>query len=797
MFDLAAVLGLPRGASPQRMLVAERRGLRAGFAVDEVTDVDGLPEAEQETGSDLLSSAVLVDGALVGVIDVDRLFDVLGSRRMSQPEAEFFGIFRDEANERLDSMAAALLAIEAGRAPADASTASSAMRTRSRAAPACSASTRSADWRMRSRTCSPTARAQGELPAGLADPLLRACDALRALVNGAEPSDPVAARGSRSRSSRPDPRASPQSRRRMLRPRPPRRRCASSASARPRRRRPRAPRPPRRRSPSAAAPLRARGRGGTRCAFRPRSSTPCSTSSARRCSIASGSATSSQPRERGRASELADELDVGDRLLGALQDAAIRMRTLPFGSITGPFPRAVRDMAGSRGQGGRARRPGHGDRARPRDPRGAVRAARPHPPQHGRPRHRARRGTHPRGQARARPRRARGGAARAASWRSSSPTTAAASRPSCSPRRRARARSWTSSRDRASRRAARSARWPGAASASTRSRPTSRASAAASRSRASRARAVRHAALAAHARAARRAARRARRPCLRGAARERPGGRRRDGDALARRSHRARAARRLGALRRSRGGPRRRRAAAPAARARDRRRRRRPSRGARLRSPGRRVRGRRQGPRARCSRSVSGYLGAAILGDGRSRAPRRSRRACTSAAARARERCRRGGRRAGAAARRCSSSRTPSWCASCSAASSRPRATTSRPPGTASRRSSGSRPTATIDLVVTDVDMPEMDGLALTAAIRASAEWRAVPVIVVTSRHERRGSPPRRRGRRRRVHGQGQLRPARAARHGRDAGRHVTRAERPRVRDLRGVAELRRGPPAC
>jgi chemotaxis signal transduction protein len=77
VFDLAAALGLPRGAAPQRMLVAERRGVRAGFAVDEVTDVDGLPEADQETGSDLLSSAVLIDGALVGVIDVDRLFDVL------------------------------------------------------------------------------------------------------------------------------------------------------------------------------------------------------------------------------------------------------------------------------------------------------------------------------------------------------------------------------------------------------------------------------------------------------------------------------------------------------------------------------------------------------------------------------------------------------------------------------------------------------------------------------------------------------------------------------------------------
>jgi two-component system chemotaxis sensor kinase CheA len=40
-----------------------------------------------------------------------------------------------------------------------------------------------------------------------------------------------------------------------------------------------------------------------------------------------------------------------------------------------------------------------------------------------------------------------------------------------------------------------------------------------------------------------------------------------------------------------------------------------------------------------------------------------------------------------------------------------------------------------IELVVTDVDMPEMDGLALTEAIRASAEWQALPVIVVTSRH--------------------------------------------------------------
>jgi chemotaxis signal transduction protein len=57
--------------------VAEREGTRAGFAVDEVTDVDAFDAASQEADSDLLSSAVLLDGSLVGVIDVDRLFERL------------------------------------------------------------------------------------------------------------------------------------------------------------------------------------------------------------------------------------------------------------------------------------------------------------------------------------------------------------------------------------------------------------------------------------------------------------------------------------------------------------------------------------------------------------------------------------------------------------------------------------------------------------------------------------------------------------------------------------------------
>ena len=48
--------------------------------------------------------------------------------------------------------------------------------------------------------------------------------------------------------------------------------------------------------------------------------------------------------------EAEEEMDRGERLLDQLQDAVIAMRTLPVASITGHFPRAVRDIATAEGK---------------------------------------------------------------------------------------------------------------------------------------------------------------------------------------------------------------------------------------------------------------------------------------------------------------------------------------------------------------------------------------------------------------------------------------------------------------
>jgi chemotaxis signal transduction protein len=77
VFDLARVLAIAGDASTPRVVVAEHDGRLAGLAVDEVTDVGELAGAAEETDAEHLSGAVLEDGQLVGIVDVERLFRAL------------------------------------------------------------------------------------------------------------------------------------------------------------------------------------------------------------------------------------------------------------------------------------------------------------------------------------------------------------------------------------------------------------------------------------------------------------------------------------------------------------------------------------------------------------------------------------------------------------------------------------------------------------------------------------------------------------------------------------------------
>jgi purine-binding chemotaxis protein CheW len=67
---LAALLGLGQ-EDPARIVVVELGDRRAGLAVDAVLDVVELPPASEPSQSPYLSGATLVDGTLVGLLDVD------------------------------------------------------------------------------------------------------------------------------------------------------------------------------------------------------------------------------------------------------------------------------------------------------------------------------------------------------------------------------------------------------------------------------------------------------------------------------------------------------------------------------------------------------------------------------------------------------------------------------------------------------------------------------------------------------------------------------------------------------
>lgn len=224
---------------------------------------------------------------------------------------EFLEIFRDEATERLDHIVDTLLALEAGRAAPDA--VDSLFRD-AHTIKGAAGMLGLSDIQVLAHAVEDvldSARGGDEFPSELIDPLLRAADSLRQHVEGAgDPDGDLLEELATSRAQIATPRAT--------RPAP------LSEPARPdlERRSIRVP---------AEKLDRLLDLVGETVLHR------------RRLEHALGD-------ERLQEVEsLADELDVGERLLGDLQDTAIEMRTLPLASITGPFPRAVRDIAAAKG----------------------------------------------------------------------------------------------------------------------------------------------------------------------------------------------------------------------------------------------------------------------------------------------------------------------------------------------------------------------------------------------------------------------------------------------------------------
>jgi len=78
VFDLAAVLGVRGDAGRMRVVVAGEEHRSVGFAVDGVSDVCELAEPTEETHSPYLRGAVLAEGALIGVVDVEGVLVGLG-----------------------------------------------------------------------------------------------------------------------------------------------------------------------------------------------------------------------------------------------------------------------------------------------------------------------------------------------------------------------------------------------------------------------------------------------------------------------------------------------------------------------------------------------------------------------------------------------------------------------------------------------------------------------------------------------------------------------------------------------
>jgi purine-binding chemotaxis protein CheW len=79
--ELASALGLRGESAPSRLIVADDGARRAGLAIDQVLDVAPLLENLPEDGLGCVHETAVLDGALVGVIDLAALLDAAAGGR--------------------------------------------------------------------------------------------------------------------------------------------------------------------------------------------------------------------------------------------------------------------------------------------------------------------------------------------------------------------------------------------------------------------------------------------------------------------------------------------------------------------------------------------------------------------------------------------------------------------------------------------------------------------------------------------------------------------------------------------
>jgi two-component system, chemotaxis family, sensor kinase CheA len=237
---------------------------------------------------------------------------------MSDADSDFLEIFRDEARTRLDRIVETLLALENGSGQADAlDVLFRDTHTLKGAAGMVGLDDIGALAHVMEDLLS-HARDDGALAAGLIDPMLRCADALRRHAEGGgEPIAPLIAELTAARVAEEVPTAQPE------------------------------PEPEPLPTPAPAAQTA----GGERRSIRVPAEKIDTLLDLVGETVLHRRRLEHELAARGGVKRLvSDELDVGERLLDDLKGAAIAMRTLPLSSIVSPLPRAVRDLAGETGK---------------------------------------------------------------------------------------------------------------------------------------------------------------------------------------------------------------------------------------------------------------------------------------------------------------------------------------------------------------------------------------------------------------------------------------------------------------